>query len=52
MPSRLPFNELDNVVMSPHKPTFETMTYRWREIALNIGRFVRGEKLLRVVHTA
>jgi phosphoglycerate dehydrogenase-like enzyme len=48
-PSRLPFNELDNVVMSPHKPTFETMTFRWKEIALNIQRFVRGEPLVNVV---
>ena len=31
-------------------PIFETMVFRWREIALNIQRFVRGEKLVNVVH--
>lgn len=49
-PSRFPYGQLDNVVMTPHKPTFETMTFRWREIALNIQRFVRGEPLVNVVH--
>lgn len=51
-PSRFPYGELDNVVMTPHKPTFETMVFRWREIALNIQRFTRGEKLVNVVHPA
>ena len=45
LPSRLPFHELDNVVMTPHKPTVETMAFRWREIAKNIARFGRGEPL-------
>jgi phosphoglycerate dehydrogenase-like enzyme len=49
MPSRRPFHELDNVIMTPHKPTYETMAYRWKEIALNIRRFARGEKLQCVV---
>jgi len=49
-PSRFPYGQLDNVVMTPHKPTFETMTFRWKEIALNIQRFVRGEPLVNVVH--
>jgi len=48
-PSRQPFHELDNVIMTPHKPTAETMAYRWREIADNIGRFHRGEPLRCVV---
>jgi phosphoglycerate dehydrogenase-like enzyme len=52
MPSSLPFGELTNVIMSPHKPTFETMAFRWKEIALNLGRFVRGDKLVNVVHPA
>jgi phosphoglycerate dehydrogenase-like enzyme len=40
---------LDNIIMTPHKPTIETMAYRWRAIADNIARFARGEALLRVV---
>jgi phosphoglycerate dehydrogenase-like enzyme len=51
-PATLPFHELDNVIMTPHKPTVETMAYRWRAIANNLGRLARGESLLRVVHPA
>lgn len=50
-PARLPFHELDNIIMTPHKPTAETMAYRWRAIAGNIARLARGESLLRVVHS-
>ena len=50
LPARLPFHELDNIIMTPHKPTAETMAYRWRAIAGNIARLARGEALLRVVH--
>jgi len=35
--------------MTPHKPTAETMAYRWRAIAGNIARLARGEALQRVV---
>ena len=49
-PGRFPFHELDNIIMTPHKPTIETMAYRWRAIAGNVARLVRGEPLLRVVH--
>jgi phosphoglycerate dehydrogenase-like enzyme len=52
LPSRLPFQELDNVIMTPHKPTVETMEYRWKQIAENIRRFARGEPLENVVFTA
>lgn len=48
-PARLPFHELDNIIMTPHKPTTETMAYRWRAIAGNIARLVSGEPLVRVV---
>lgn len=51
-PSRFPFQELDNVIMTPHKPTAETMAYRWGKIAENIARFHRGEPLENVVHVA
>ena len=49
LPSRFPLQELDNVIMTPHKPTIETMEYRWGEIAENIGRFARSEPLHNVV---
>jgi len=49
LPAGLPFHELDNIIMTPHKPTAETMAYRWRAIAGNIARLVTGEPLLRIV---
>ena len=52
LPSRRPFQELKNVIMTPHKPTIETMAYRWKEIAENIRRFAGGEPLHRVVLAA
>jgi phosphoglycerate dehydrogenase-like enzyme len=50
-PSRFPLHELDNVIMTPHKPTIETMAYRWAKIAENISRFARGEPLENLVRT-
>jgi phosphoglycerate dehydrogenase-like enzyme len=46
-PSRLPFGELDNVIMTPHNSghTRETFEERAREIAANIVRLERGEPL-------
>jgi phosphoglycerate dehydrogenase-like enzyme len=52
LPSHFPFQDLDNVVMTPHKPTIETMEYRWTKIGKNIGRLARGEPLENVVYTA
>ena len=49
LPSRRPFHELDNVIMTPHKPTIETMAYRWKEIAENLRRLAHGEPLARLV---
>jgi len=51
LPSRRPFQELDNVVMTPHKPTVETMEFRWGEIAKNIARHMSGQPLVNVVWT-
>jgi len=48
-PARLPFHSLDNVIMTPHKPTAETMAYRWKEIAENIACFSRGETMRCIV---
>lgn len=52
-PSRLPFHELPNVIMTPHCSgwTSGMVRRRWDEIAENIGRFVRGEALINVVTT-
>jgi len=52
LPSRFPFQKLDNVIMTPHKPIIETMEYRWGKIADTIARFARGEPLPNVAHTA
>jgi len=50
-PGKLPFHELDNIIMTPHKPTHETMEYRWRAIADNLRRLSEGAPLLRVVRS-
>jgi phosphoglycerate dehydrogenase-like enzyme len=49
LPSTQPFQELDNVIMTPHKATIETMEYRWREIAANIANYMSGAPLKNVV---
>ncbi len=50
-PSRLPFHELDNVVMTPHMSGWTTGTVRRRQatIAENIRRLSSGEALLNQV---
>jgi phosphoglycerate dehydrogenase-like enzyme len=50
-PSRHPFHELPNVIMTPHcsPRTDGTIERRSRDIARNIDRFVRGEPLENVV---
>lgn len=52
-PSRFPFHELPNVLMTPHCSGFTdgTADRRWGELAGNLDRFVRGESLLNVVMT-
>ncbi len=49
-PSRFPFHELPNVIMTPHCSGWtEGMTRRrWDEIAENLRRFVAGERLINV----
>lgn len=51
-PSRLPFHELPNILMTPHHSghTADTFAARAAEIADNIGRLRRGEPLTGVVH--
>ena len=52
-PSRHPFHELPNVIMTPHCSgwTEGMVARRWAEVAGNLGRFVRGEPLQNVVVT-
>jgi phosphoglycerate dehydrogenase-like enzyme len=52
LPSKYPFHELDNVLMTPHVSawTHRTIEGRARDIAENINRFARGEPLRNVVH--
>jgi phosphoglycerate dehydrogenase-like enzyme len=52
-PSRHPFHELPNVIMTPHNSgwTSGMVRRRWNEIAENIRRFARGEPLLNLVTT-
>jgi phosphoglycerate dehydrogenase-like enzyme len=52
-PSRHPFHELPNVIMTPHCSgwTDGMVARRWAEVASNINRFVRGEPLQNVVVT-
>ncbi len=52
--SRHPFHELPNVIVTPHNSgwTAGMVRRRWDEIADNIGRFVRGEKLINLVTTS
>jgi len=53
-PSRYPFHELPNVIMTPHcsPRTDGTIERRSRDVARNIDRFVRGDPLENVVATA
>jgi phosphoglycerate dehydrogenase-like enzyme len=50
-PSRYPFHELQNVIMTPHcsPRTDGTIERRSRDVARNIDRFVRGEPLENIV---
>jgi phosphoglycerate dehydrogenase-like enzyme len=52
-PSRYPFHELPNVIMTPHcsPRTDGTIERRSRDVARNIDRFVRGEPLENIVAT-
>lgn len=51
LPARLPFHELDNIVMTPHMSawTYGTVRRRQQTMAENIGRLERGEPLMNVV---
>jgi phosphoglycerate dehydrogenase-like enzyme len=51
-PSRRPFHELPNVLITPHSSssTEATADRRWSTVAANLDRFARGEKLENIVH--
>ena len=49
MSTKIRFGITGSGFMTPHKPTVETMAYRWRAIAGNLSRLARGEPLLRIV---
>jgi phosphoglycerate dehydrogenase-like enzyme len=51
-PSKYPFWELDNVIMTPHHSgaTFGTFTRRAKTVAANIDRLSRGEQLENVLN--
>lgn len=51
LPSKYPIHELPNVIMTPHKPTFETMRFRWEAISRNVHRFIKGESLENLVRS-
>jgi len=50
-PSRRPFHELSNVLVTPHSSSSSEATAerRWSVVAANLDRFVRGEPLENVV---
>jgi phosphoglycerate dehydrogenase-like enzyme len=54
MPSRFPFDKLENVILTPHSSgwTERAVTLRFRDIAANIGRLAAGEPLCSVVRHA
>ena len=53
-PSKHPFHELKNVIMTPHSSawTHGMLDRRWTQIAENLDRLQRGEPLINVVATA
>jgi phosphoglycerate dehydrogenase-like enzyme len=54
VPSRFPFRDLDNIIMTPHASGWSDAlrARRCEGIAENLNRLARGEVLVRVVHSA
>ncbi len=52
LPSRYPFQRLDNVIMTPHASGWSRglLHRRWRVMIDNFNRRARGEPLMNVVH--
>ncbi len=53
-PSRFPFSELDNVIMTPHVSgwTDGMLRRRWSEMAANLNSLARGESLSNLIRAA
>jgi phosphoglycerate dehydrogenase-like enzyme len=53
-PSRFRFQDLPNILMTPHSSAWTTgmIERRWAMIAANLDRFARGEPLVNVVYRA
>ena len=50
-PFNYPFQNLDNVVLSPHRAASPLNDLkRWDEVIENIGRFTRGEKFINTIN--
>jgi phosphoglycerate dehydrogenase-like enzyme len=51
LPSRYPFHELENVILTPHSSgwTERVLDLRFRDIAANIDRLASGEPLINLV---
>ncbi len=51
--SRFPFHEMPNVIVTPHNSgwTMGMVRRRWDEVAENLNRFVRGDRLINLVAT-
>jgi phosphoglycerate dehydrogenase-like enzyme len=51
-PSRFPFHELDNLIMTPHASgwTDKLLDRRWRVMAENLDRLAAGQELRNMVH--
>lgn len=51
-PSRLPFKDLDNVIMTPHHSgqAQENFHARAKDVAYNVNAFLSGHSLINIVH--
>jgi phosphoglycerate dehydrogenase-like enzyme len=51
-PSRRPFHELPNLIMTPHASgwTDKLLDRRWRVMAENLDRLANGQELRNIVH--
>ena len=51
MPSRFPFDKLENAILTPHCSgwTDRVVSLRFRDIAANIDRLAAGEPLSNIV---
>ncbi|NLI55983.1 hydroxyacid dehydrogenase, partial [bacterium] len=50
-PSRYPFHELDNIIMTPHSGGFtvESLQRNWLFTFKNVLKFAKGEKIENII---